>query len=84
MVRYEFSPVENNDGMISHPTPRVRDAAWYAPPTNWAETAREADPDWPAVALDGVWLLDGQHPGPTDEEVMRPIIDAAMREDNER
>lgn len=35
-------------------------------------------------AFDGVWMLDGQHPGPTDEEVMRPIIDAAMREDNER
>lgn len=32
----------------------------------------------------GVWILDGQHSGPTDEEVMRPIIDAAMREDNER
>jgi hypothetical protein len=30
----------------------------------------------------GVWLLDETHPGPTDEEVMRPIIDAAMREDN--
>lgn len=31
----------------------------------------------------GVWFLDDHH-GPTDEEVMRPIIDAAMREDNER
>lgn len=36
-------------------------------------------------AFDGVWTqLDDTHPEPTDEEVMRPIIDAAMREDNER
>lgn len=60
MIRYEFSPVENNDGMIDHPTPRIR-----------------------RDAFDGVWLLDEAYPGPTDEEVMRPIIDAAMREDNE-
>lgn len=35
-------------------------------------------------ALDGKWVLDGQHPGPTDEEIMRPIIDAAMRYDNDK
>lgn len=60
-IRYEFCDVRQNDGMLDHPTPRIR-----------------------RDAFDDVWLLDGQHPGPTDEEVMRPIIDAAMREDNER
>lgn len=31
----------------------------------------------------GTWFLD-DYRGPKDEDVMRPIIDAAMREDDER
>lgn len=49
---------------------RTEDGMWPHPTSN---TRRDA--------FDGLWLFDGQHSGPTDEDFMRPIIDAAMRDD---
>lgn len=76
-----FVPVENRDGMVDIPTiPPIRVAAG-ADIDGFAAVYADILNSLPTVPTDGfipLWLIPAT---PSDEQVMRPIVEAAMRAD---